>query len=115
MCQNGSDQQLIRSKHVQRATLVNVLILRSQLHKSLASSNQYTLIDLISGLYVRQNVKESVLINVHIFFTRLQGNCCHLVTSVEQLKSDVNCLTPDGDTFHLFHNSKITIIMDPAD
>ena len=38
----------------------------------------------------------------------------HFVTSVEQLKSGANCLTPDGDTFQLSHTSQITI-MDPAD
>ena len=38
-----------------------------------------------------------------------------VVTSVEQLKCDGNCLTPDGDTFQLFHTSQITIIMDSAD
>ena len=37
------------------------------------------------------------------------------MTSVEQLKSGANCLTPDGTTFQLFHPSQITIIMDPAD
>ena len=37
------------------------------------------------------------------------------MTSVEQLKSSVNCLTQDGDTFHLFHPRQITTIMDPAD
>ena len=37
------------------------------------------------------------------------------MTSVEQLKSSANCLTPDGDTFQLFHTSQTTIIMDPAD
>ena len=35
----------------------------------------------------------------------------HLVTSVE-LKSGANCITPDGDTFQLFHTSQITIIND---
>ena len=40
---------------------------------------------------------------------------CHLVTSVEQLKTGANCLTPDGDTLQLFHTSQITIIVDPAD
>ena len=37
------------------------------------------------------------------------------MTSVEQLKTSVNCLTQDGDTFNLFHTRQITIIMDPAD
>ena len=53
-----------------------------------------------------------------VCFSRQQRNCLtltHLVTSVEQLKSSANCLTPDGDTFLLFHNSQITIIIDPAD
>ena len=36
------------------------------------------------------------------------------MTSVEKLKSGANCLTPDGDTFQLFHTSQI-IIMDPTD
>ena len=40
---------------------------------------------------------------------------CNLVNSVEQLKSGANCLTPDHDTFWLFHTSQITIIRDPAD
>ena len=41
---------------------------------------------------------------------------CHLVNtgSVEQLNSGDNCLTPDGDTFQLFHTSQITIFMDPV-
>ena len=37
------------------------------------------------------------------------------MTSVEQLKSSVNCIAPDCNTFQLFHTSEITIIMDPAD
>ena len=37
------------------------------------------------------------------------------MTSVEQLKSGTNYLTPDGTTLQLFHTSQITIIMDPAD
>ena len=32
-----------------------------------------------------------------------------------QLESGANCLTPDSDTFQLFHTSQITIIMDPVD
>ena len=36
------------------------------------------------------------------------------MTSVEQLKSGVNCLIPDGDTVQLFHTSQITI-MNPAE
>ena len=58
--------------------------------------------------WAMENVKESVLISVH-------QHCCHLVTSVEQLKSGANCLTPNGDTLQLFHNSQITIIMDTPD
>ena len=38
-----------------------------------------------------------------------------MVTSAEQLNSSVNCFTPDGDTFQLFHTSEITIILDPAE
>ena len=37
------------------------------------------------------------------------------MTSIEQLKSDANCLTPDGDTFQLFHTSQITIVMGLVD
>ena len=29
------------------------------------------------------------------------------MTSVEQLNSGANCLTPDEDTFHLFHTHQI--------
>ena len=47
---------------------------------------------------------------------KCQGICSykHLVISVEQLKSGTNHLTPDGDTFQLFHISQIKIIMNPA-
>ena len=31
------------------------------------------------------------------------------------MKSGANCLTLDGNTFQLFHTSKITIIIDHAD
>ena len=37
------------------------------------------------------------------------------MTSVEQLKSGAICLTPDEDTFQLFHTSQITVIMDLDD
>ena len=46
--------------------------------------------------------------------SRVANTICYLVTSVEQLKSGANCLTPDGETFQLFHPNQITIIMDPA-
>ena len=48
-------------------------------------------------------------------FSRQYGNFNTGGAIVEQLISGANCLTPDGDTFQLVHNSQITIIVDPAD
>ena len=49
--------------------------------------------------------------------SRQYSNCLTLVVSFGEYSKTTEKwgLTPDGDTFQLFHTSQITIIMDPAD